>query len=901
MVYEADDFNVVNISDIKGLKSRKTKSRNQGRIIQELSVIYNELDRQMNLSDRLLKLFLQKFGFNKTKKVLKNLSNSSYYYLCSICTDENYKTMASSLNDIAGLSYFKIIDFLNTLKELDIKDSGSVKILSRSAIKLKSSELLMDTLKLPDNYIKEILYNRPHFNFQAKISCICNAAKNYRCADVIKYGNLFLNYQQDGNVSLELNRAGGESRALGLFTGDMRFINQYELNIVDKKGNNLSPDVLNYENNNYHSCENLSCGKNIEVKREKVINGAFFENILIKNRSNESVSANISVSFDIRDIFEVRGKIFTPARIPSIDADSCGNLIINTEMESGVYGLVISIKDSSGSLHPLCINKNQSQLTYQINVPEHYENKISVVIQPLYNYSNYIDGEISSDSPLSIEEAKGLINNSKRNGFSRIKIQGKVDNIQKTLDKCFEDLNMLVNYINIDGQSYRYISAGIPRYSALFGRDSIITALQLLSLNQDISKETLELLAYFQGKSFEERYSDEITSINQSDWALASRNTARNALFDYYNLREEKEGKILHELRVGEFAKTGAIPHCPYYGSVDSTPLWLILLGEYYRWSKNREFIKKLLPNAERAVNWILSNLQNKYLRFSGSMDSKVRIQNQGWKDAGDSIKHLINRQGYLCDPEYPIALAEVQGYVYRAFILMSEIYSDFENKELSAELLSEAEKLKDSFNKDFWMNEKRFYSMALDRNNIPVPNITSNIGHCLAMGIISMDSREAVEEKLLSDELYTGWGIRTLSSESPAYDTLSYHNGSVWVHDTAFTAVGMSKKSMDKLTRNLFEAANAFENNRLPELFAGFSRGKDNFNIIPYPEACSPQAWASGSLPWLLTNLIGLKIDGENITIDEKFSSDWLESIEIKNIQTGNKTFCLKKQFNAI
>jgi len=812
----------------------------------------------------------------KSTQFCKNKYLYSYAnILCSIPDELKEK--------IKQLPLKKFIDFLNSLQELNISDEYGIRILLKIINQLDGQDNLFKASKIQDNYIKDIIYNRPHFDTNAKTAAILNAAKDSEGTHIIKYGNLFLNTEKDGQMSSTANISGDESRALGLFTGDMQFVNEYNIKVKGQDNVELLKKLDFSENHNFWCYDENIFGENITLKRHRAVNGALLEKLEISNPTSETIKIKIEISSVIKDIFEVRGKIDICHGSAKIECNCASEIMINTKLPSGnTYGISVAVKDKNTSFYPEKIKEDISKIEYLIEVAPNSTKKLSIKIQPLLNYEYFVDGEILSETPSSYEEALSIINNVKKTKFAKIKIDGEIPNLQKTIDKCLNDLNMLVSYININDKSYSYIDAGLPRYSALFGRDSIITALEIFPLNQDIARDTLELLSLFQGKTFEERHKKELEEIKNSNWPESIKNASIKGIKNLYIQREEAEGKILHELRVGELANLGVIPHTPYYGTVDATPLWLILYCEYYKWSNDKDFLKKLLPNAEAAINWIENNTLNKYLRFKGSEYSKVKIHNQGWKDAGDSIKHVINNKGYLSDPQYPIALAEVQGYVYKAYNMMSEVYQELGFFEKAEDLNQRAEELKNKFNKEFWMEDVQFFTMALDCKNKPVENMTSNIGHCLTMGIIESDKSQIIEDKLMSEEMYTGWGIRTLHSKSPAYNPISYHNGSVWVHDTALVASGLSNKFMANITKNLFEAANMFEDNRLPELFGGFQRKPDDTCIQTYPAACAPQAWASGAPIYLLLKLMNLKIKDNKLILDNPCIPEWIRDISI-------------------
>lgn len=374
--------------------------------------------------------------------------------------------------------------------------------------------------------------------------------------------------------------------------------------------------------------------------------------------------------------------------------------------------------------------------------------------------------------------------------------------------------------------------AGVPWYAVPFGRDAIITALQTLVYNPDIAEGTLRFLAANQG-----------TEVDP--------------------FKEEEPGKIMHELRRGELAQLGEVPHTPYFGTVDATPLFLVLFVEAMEWLDSDQLYKDLLPGALRALEWID--------RF-GDQDGDGYVEyiahrpggvvNQGWKDSVDAVLHP---DGAGAAP--PIALVEVQGYVYQAKLGMSRLLRRRGQLDLATRLEREACDLKVRFNRDFWLEEERFFAQALDGEKKAVRSITSNPGHCLWSGICDSDKADAVAARLLAPDMFSGWGIRTLSSRSTNFNPMSYHNGSVWPHDTALIALGLRRcghaEAASRIVSGLIEAGFRFPDARLPELFCGFSRDQ-RFNSSPtaYVVSCSPQAWAAGCVFMLLQVVLDLRPD---------------------------------------
>lgn len=372
------------------------------------------------------------------------------------------------------------------------------------------------------------------------------------------------------------------------------------------------------------------------------------------------------------------------------------------------------------------------------------------------------------------------------------------------------------------------VAAGAPWFMTLFGRDSLVTSLMTLDVDPNLAAGTLLTLARMQGLR-----SDELT--------------------------EEQPGKILHETRRGlttaADARTGSI----YYGSIDATPLFVVTLGALYRWGAPEEVVTELLPHADRALAWVEEDGDRDgdgFVEYQRATDRGLR--NQGWKDSFDGVSFADGRLA-----EAPIALCEVQGYVYAAFIARSQIARGRGDLALALDLEARAAHLKASFNERFWLEEEGYFALGLDGHKRPIDSLTSNMGHCLWTGIVDEDKAMRVVEHLSGPEMFTGWGIRTLARSMGRYNPVSYHNGSVWPHDSAICAAGLTRygflEQAQVLTVGLLEAAQAFDG-RLPELFCGFDRGAFPAPV-PYPAACAPQAWASASPFWLLrTTLLGLE-----------------------------------------
>ncbi|MEZ2392149.1 glycogen debranching N-terminal domain-containing protein [bacterium RCC_150] len=395
--------------------------------------------------------------------------------------------------------------------------------------------------------------------------------------------------------------------------------------------------------------------------------------------------------------------------------------------------------------------------------------------------------------------------------------------IERTLRRSYDDLGAL-RIEDPEHPERVVVAAGAPWFMTLFGRDSLWASEMALAVDPSLALGTLQTLADRQGSVVDP-------------------------------MSEEEPGKILHEVRLGVSSGLSLGGKSAYYGSVDATPLFVLVLGAVSRWGFARETIAALLPHADRALDWI---------RDYGDKDGDGFVEyerlndqglvNQGWKDSWDGINFA---DGTLA--ESPIALCEVQAYVYAAYLSRAWLAYDAGDITFGNELADRAARLKKQFNEQFWIPGRGYYAIALDRDKRPVDACASNMGHCLLLGLIDEDKAPLVAERLMSPEMFSGWGVRTLASDMGAYNPASYHNGSVWPHDNAIIAAGLVRygfvEQAQRIATALLEAAE-YTDGRLPELFCGFSR--EHFAApVPYPTACSPQAWAATAPILLVTSLM--------------------------------------------
>lgn len=427
--------------------------------------------------------------------------------------------------------------------------------------------------------------------------------------------------------------------------------------------------------------------------------------------------------------------------------------------------------------------------------------------------------------------------------------------LNRVVDRSLRDLHLLATSL----RGHRYFAAGVPWYVTLFGRDALISALETLAFLPGRAQDTVRLLAAFQGT-------------REDHW------------------RDEEPGKIMHELRVGEMAHLGEIPQTPYYGSVDATPLFLILLARHAQWTGELDLFQELERHVKAALAWIdtaIAKGGTGYLSYATK--SGNGLSNQGWKDSGDSI---MNHDGRLATP--PIALVEVQGYVYMAKRDIADLYRRAGDASTADRLAREANELRERFERDFWLDSLGTYALALQRDLEPAAVVSSNPGQALWTGIVAPERAQRTAQRLMQADMFSGWGIRTLSSGERRYNPIGYHDGTVWPHDNAIAVAGFRRygyrEHVARVMAGIVDAAVHFEHDRLPEVFAGFTR--QEFSIpVHYPVACHPQAWAAGAVPFMVESALGLQPDAFNhrLQVSQPVLPESVNELTLKRLRVGD------------
>ncbi len=615
-----------------------------------------------------------------------------------------------------------------------------------------------------------------------------------------------------------ISELGGDivpDRSHGLFVRDTRMLSRWELRV-----DGIEPQPLSVQSAEPYAATFLGrmpprAGKadsTLLVVRRRYVGDGMREDITLRNTSARSTrfSLALTAEADFADLFEVKGRAKPRAVASAGTADS--GLVITSGRRERRQELRVT-----GDQHPALTD--DGVLSWRLAVPGHSERTVTVEAVPVDDGVAMKLRHPRGHSVDSTQPAKRLRKWRQRGPQVRTPDR----NLAEVLARSVEDLGAL-RIFDPEHPRWPVVAAGAPWFMALFGRDSLLTAWMLLPWDPGLALGTLRTLAAWQG----------------SEVDPAS---------------EEEPGKILHEVRFGPAASFALGGRSAYFGSVDATALFVMLLGELQRWGGKESAIAALLPHADRALDWI-----ENYGDIDGDgfveycRKTSHGLANQGWKDSWDGVTFA---DGTIAEP--PIALAEVQGYTYAAYRARAQLARQAGDERAAAAWRKKAKQLKRDFNARFWLPDKGWYAIGLDRDKRPIDSLTSNIGHCLWTGIVDKGKAHSVARHLMSAEMFSGWGIRTLAASMTAYNPMSYHNGSVWPHDNAICAAGLMRygfiEQAQRVTDAIIDAAPSF-GYRLPELFCGFAR--DEFATpVPYPTSCSPQAWAAAAPLLLLHSLL--------------------------------------------
>jgi glycogen debranching enzyme len=662
---------------------------------------------------------------------------------------------------------------------------------------------------------------------------------------VLKHGETFAVFDRYGDIR---HVGTGEH---GLYHQGSRFLSHFELRL-----NGHWPLLLNssVKLDNFVMSVDLTThdffdkGKltvlkgTVHVSRERLLwEAACHERIVVANYGDQPVTLALSLAFaaDFADIFEARG--FARSRRgemlpPEVHA---------SQVILGYRGLdgVVRRTEVSFVRPPARLAADSAEFVVHLAPQSTHDIEFAITCQPQLSAGvSHAAAAASAEKSLRrVETGRCLVTTSN-------------EQFNDWLTRSASDLVML----SLDNPEGPYPYAGVPWYSTPFGRDGLITAMHMLWLEPGMARSVLGYLAGAQAQEHKPE-------------------------------QDAEPGKILHEVRRGELAAIGDIPFGRYYGSVDSTPLFVALAGQYFQRTGDLEFIESLWPNIERALDWMDRNGAADddgfvtYRRKTGK-----GLAQQGWKDSEDSVFHRDGRAA-----EAPIALCEVQGYVYAARLEAALIAEELGDRERAEHLHRQALALQQRFEEAFWCDGLATYALAIDGAKRRCEVRTSNAGHVLWSGIASPERARLTGRSLLAPESFSGWGVRTLAEGEPRYNPMSYHNGSIWPHDNAMVAMGLAHYGMKwgvlEIISSLFDASRFMDLHRLPELYCGFPRRRSEGPTL-YPVACSPQAWASSSVFYLLQAALGLSIHREapHVRFDHPQLPPCVERMEIRNLHAG-------------
>jgi len=608
--------------------------------------------------------------------------------------------------------------------------------------------------------------------------------------------------------------------AEGLFVRDTRILSRFELRV-----NGVRPEALAVVSDDPFSATFVSrcpprpgrADSTLMVFRRRYVGQGMREDIVISNFGDEPTfcSVELFIDCDFADLFAVK-----EGRVGETDGDITRERR-DSELEFAYRrgtvsrGLVVRFMP-----HPAVVADDL--VTFEAIVPARGEWSGCLEFHPVIE-GKTVDPRYLCGQPVDRAAPAERLAKWRRQVPP---VGTDHEGLRAVIASSAEDLGAL-RIFDPDYPERVVVAAGAPWFMTVFGRDSLITSWMALLVDPDLALGVLQTLARFQGRNIDPR-------------------------------SEEQPGRILHEMRFGDAPSLSLGGGSIYYGTADATPLFVTLLGELRRWGLAREVVDELLPNAERALEWIENYGDidgDGYVEYQRMTDRG--LANQGWKDSGDGIRYADGTVAHA-----PIALCEVQAYVYSAYLARAHFAREAGDEATFERFRAKATRLKADFNRDFWLEDKGWFAVGLDAEKRPIDSLTSNMGHCLWTGIVDQDKARAVADKLMSREMFSGWGVRTLSSSMGGYNPISYHCGSVWPHDTSIVAAGLARYGFMEealsLVCALLDAA-ASLGGRLPELLCGLDRSEFS-SPVAYPTSCSPQAWSAASP--LLCLRIMLRLD---------------------------------------
>jgi len=645
--------------------------------------------------------------------------------------------------------------------------------------------------------------------------------------DLVKIldGNTFVVSDPRGDIEASM------TDPTGLFSFDTRFLSRWVLTIDGERLNALSTDDLQYFETRFFlvpGTGTVYIDAKLSVIRQRAVGDGFHEELTILNHDDKAVDLTVRVDAgsDFADLFEVKDALQKKGAYYCRVED--GRLVLGYERETFARETWIS------ATTPCKVE--ESGLTFKAHVEAHGEWTTDLHVVT----AQAAWGELREETKYE-RHRKTARPNQERS------LQKWLDDAP-SLDSDWDWLKLVYQRSLVDLAALRFSprtsggrslpAAGLPWFMTMFGRDSIFTSLQALPFAPELAATTLRELGERQGSRLDD-------------------------------FRDEDPGRILHEMRYGEMTAFEERPHSPYYGSVDATPLFVVLLDEYERWTGDARLVRELEFEARAALNWIdeYADLQHNGYIWYKRRNETTGLENQCWKDSWDSISF---RDGTL--PGFPRATCELQGYAYDARMRGARLARRFwKDPAFADKLEAQAADLKRRFNRDYWVEDEGYYAIALDTEGRKVDALSSNIGHLLWSGIVDKSKAKSVARHLMGSALYSGWGVRTLAEGQGRYNPIGYHVGTVWPFDNSIIAWGLRrygfKQEAARIAAGILDAANFFDG-RLPEAFGGYARDVTKYPV-QYPTSCSPQAWSTGAPLLLLRTMLGLEPIGEHLVVD--------------------------------
>jgi glycogen debranching enzyme len=637
----------------------------------------------------------------------------------------------------------------------------------------------------------------------------------------------------DGNTFVVSDARGDIEASLtdptGLFSFDTRFLSKWVLTVNGQRLNPLSTDDLSYFETRFFlvpGTGTVYVDSKLSVLRRRAVGNGFREELTILNHDEKPVDLTIRIDADsdFADLFEVKDALKKKGSYSARVKD--GRLLLGYQRDTFTRATVIS------ATGPARVDKTGLTFKLRLEPQGEWKTHLDVVTALVGSGETHERPKIARPRGRQNMEA-----NLERWLAAAPRFDCDWEPLRETYRRSLIDLAALRFSPPVAGGK-SLPAAGLPWFMTMFGRDSILTSLQALPFAPSLAATTLQVLGEWQGSRIDD-------------------------------FRDEDPGRIVHEMRYGELSAFEERPHSPYYGCADATPLYVVLLDEYERWTGDRKLVRDLEYEARAALNWIdeyADLMGNGYISYQ-RRNEETGLENQCWKDSWDSISY---RNGRLAG--FPRATCELQGYAYDAKVrgarLAREIWKD---DELADQLEKQAADLKRRFNRDFWIADDEYFALALDTDGRKVDSLSSNIGHLLWSGIVDKSKAKAVARHLLGPRLFSGWGVRTLAEGEGRFNPIGYHVGTVWPFDNSFIAWGLRrygfKEEAARIAAGILDAAEFFDG-RLPEAFGGYERALTRYPV-QYPTACSPQAWSTGAPLLLLRTMLGLEPVGDNLVVD--------------------------------